>query len=468
MAAPSLGAKIANFKSTVEKTKGNTEELHLNQKARYQKMAQRAEVATDDGEKGTAWAGFFQHENKAVAARVKSWSTKDFEPLAVLGEGSFGKVQLVQQKGTENFFALKQMVKKRYRHKNQRRQVFAERDVMTVAKNRWYVELLATFQDTDHVYMVMEFVQGGDFLYHLCVYDRLSAANTAFYMAELLEALDLLHRNDLVHRDVKPDNMVLDKTGHLKLLDFGLCKDTSEVNAPVQPQNAGVILKPAAPEASVQKAGGLPMLPMGALKRSDDAKGHQRLKTQVGTYEYMAPEVLNAEYGKEVDIWAVGVITFECIAGFNMFHSGNETPEQVQGGVRRHKELLEHWITKIKEKNKNGQTKRDLTKAAEDLVRGLICVVTSRLTVEQCRKHAFFMKIDFGTLREQTPPIVPEIRGPDDTHYFDAKPPVPLPEPQVEQLKDARLEWSHYEYDREAKDLQRKDVDVDKFFGKSS
>eukprot|EP00971_Amphidinium_carterae_P325527 6455838-Amphidinium_carterae.1 len=230
----------------------------------------------------------------------------------------------------------------------------------------------------------MEFVQGGDFLYHLCQKEVLPAKDTAFYMAELLEALDTLHQLGLVHRDVKPDNMVLDTAGHLKLLDFGLCKDTSAFEEP----NTGGIKPTEQPMPSKSLA----LLPLDAIQRP--AGGHLRLKTQVGTYEYMAPEVLDSSYGKEVDLWALGIITFECINGFNMFHRSDETEGQVLDGVRNYRKLLDHWCKKIKDSNRKrqekGKTPLDFNADVEFFVRGLVCDVSKRLSASQCRKHAFF------------------------------------------------------------------------------
>lgn len=242
-------------------------------------------------------------------------------------------------------------------------------------------------------------------------------------MAELLEALDTVHRCGFVHRDVKPDNAVLNADGHLKLLDFGLTMH--------QPLTE---------------------------RRSDDCSKHvskrtrrTQMRSTVGTPEYMAPEVFKAEYGKEADLWSLGIVTYECLVGHVPFHAGKrQGPEAVaiikERIVKQHPELLEYQLQKAVV---NDQMTLD---AARFLMR-VVCVARYRLTAEQIRAEPFFAGVDFATLHATSPPIVPDVSGPDDCKWFDDFDPAPLLVAQTSPCstapKDVSLEWSHYEFDKD-------------------
>ena len=122
----------------------------------------------------------------------------------------------------EEVYALKQIQKAHYINKN-RKKAYNERDALARGWGTWFVDLLGTFQDSEHIYIVMEFVQGGDFFAYMEKKDKLSMVETRFYMAELISAINAIHQCGFIHRDLKPDNLVLTAQGHLKLLDFGLC-----------------------------------------------------------------------------------------------------------------------------------------------------------------------------------------------------------------------------------------------------
>lgn len=149
---------------------------------------------------------------------------KDFEPLQIIGRGAFGEVRICRYKETGEVVAMKKMKKMEMLHKNQVAHVRAERDVLVKSCNEWTVDLKLSFQDEKHLYLVMEFLAGGDLMTLLMRKDILSEEESRFYIAESILAIESVHNLNYIHRDLKPDNILLDKDGHVKLTDFGLCK----------------------------------------------------------------------------------------------------------------------------------------------------------------------------------------------------------------------------------------------------
>lgn len=433
MAAPELTArltgKLSCFRSAVETEKGQLETEHSNRNSRYTRFAHHVNQSENIPGQQVVAHCFEHHERKGLLAKSKVWTTADFEALRVLGEGSFGVVYLARKNGEEGFFALKQMKKTAYARKNHRERVFAERDILAEAESRWIVNLYSTFHDAEHAYMVMEFLQGGDLIGHLLKKKRFSQQETSFYMAELLEALNTVHRCGFVHRDVKPDNVVLTTQGHLKLLDFGLCHHD-----------------PLAEQAGIDSCAG--------------QNRRAQLKSMVGTPQYMAPEVYEAEYGPEADIWSVGIITYECLVGIVPFHGGQyhgrDAIKIIRKKIADHVRVLGEQLVKAKMRGYIGQ-------AAENFLLRMVCVRERRLNVEQCRGDPFFVGIDFQRLHELQPPIVPSVSNPADTTHFDSFEFRALSAARVG-AKDVSMEWVHYDFNREKKDLHRADARFENLF----
>mmetsp|Transcript_44028 Transcript_44028/g.126101 ORF Transcript_44028/g.126101 Transcript_44028/m.126101 type:complete len:498 (-) Transcript_44028:65-1558(-) len=419
-----VAEKFGNFKSAVQLGKQRTTDSASLRDQRYRMFGERAEACDDDGEKQVAAKSFLDRETLAVRGKRKKWTTEDFQPVVVLGKGAFGVVHLVNLKGTETYYALKQMKKSRYAKKNYRERAYAERECLAGARSRWFVELLATFQDSDHVYMVMEFVQGGELFKHIEMKERMSLQETQFYMAELLEAIDTVHRHGFVHRDVKPDNIVLTKDGHLKLLDFGLCKP--------DPNEADDDNKEVGPKPGTRRA---------------------KLNSRVGTPQYMSPEAYVGDARASSDLWAMGVVTFECLYGGLPFHAGEKEGHEaillISTQVREHARTFPKRLQKAKQHG-------FMPPEAEAMLLRLICRESERADAKALRQDPFFAGIDFATIHEQTPVIVPQLRGPTDTTYFDSMGrSQALPKHQRGVPKDHSLEWAHYEFDRETNELER-------------
>lgn len=172
----------------------------------------------------------------------KKISTADFESLAVIGRGAFGEVRLVRHKakgdGKIEIFALKSMKKEMMVMKNQVGHVRAEREALAKAdsNNKWLTSLYYSFVDDTHLYMVMEYLPGGDLMSLLIKEDTFSESVTKYFMAQAAHAISSVHALGYIHRDIKPDNMLLDAKGHLKLTDLGLCKKVGEVSPMDDPE----------------------------------------------------------------------------------------------------------------------------------------------------------------------------------------------------------------------------------------
>lgn len=149
---------------------------------------------------------------------------KDFESIALIGRGAFGEVRVCKYKETGEIFALKKIKKSEMKLKNQILHVRAEKDVLAEANDLWIIGLNYSFQDDDYLYLVMDFLPGGDLMNLFMVKDTLTEDETRFYASELIMAIESVHKMSYIHRDVKPDNVLIDHKGHLKLCDFGLSK----------------------------------------------------------------------------------------------------------------------------------------------------------------------------------------------------------------------------------------------------
>lgn len=163
--------------------------------------------------------------NKIRDLRMKA---EDYEVVKVIGRGAFGEVQLVRHKSTRQVYAMKLLSKFEMIKRSDSAFFWEERDIMAFANSPWVVQLFYAFQDDRYLYMVMEYMPGGDLVNLMSNYD-VPEKWARFYTAEVVLALDAIHSMGFIHTDVKPDNMLLDKSGHLKLADFGTCMKMNKV-----------------------------------------------------------------------------------------------------------------------------------------------------------------------------------------------------------------------------------------------
>eukprot|EP00419_Tripos_fusus_P067394 CAMPEP_0172922238 /NCGR_PEP_ID=MMETSP1075-20121228/207435_1 /TAXON_ID=2916 /ORGANISM="Ceratium fusus, Strain PA161109" /LENGTH=517 /DNA_ID=CAMNT_0013782527 /DNA_START=38 /DNA_END=1591 /DNA_ORIENTATION=+ len=427
--------RLEAFKQAIEIKKTKRAQDFQERKSMSQKLSEHLNELPSEDQKEAVRRSFNSQQDEYMRECRKPVSTKDFEWIKVIGHGAFGIVRLCRKKDTGEVFAMKQMNKKDMIYKNQAHNVRAEKDALSIAKDNWVIGLHYTFQDDVFLYMVMDYLPGGDLMTHLMRKDTFNETETRFYIAELVEAVDYIHTNlHYIHRDIKPDNIVFDSDGHILLLDFGLCKYSPPGafgECPVdgmRPDN-------------------------NAYRRAPRHLSRAQMISIVGTPDYMGPEVFRKEpYGKECDWWSVGIIAFEMLFGGPPFSDERHEAHVTSQRVMRWQQHLHLPL--------DSRVGED----ARDLLRGLICDAQDRLTARQIRVHPFFRGLDFSRLREMEPPIKPVVNGPLDTSNFDdfgnaerdGKYDMPLPQHQV--AKDHNLYAFHdYGYRR---DLESKKPSV--------
>uniref|UniRef100_A0A665UUJ5 Rho-associated protein kinase 1 n=1 Tax=Echeneis naucrates TaxID=173247 RepID=A0A665UUJ5_ECHNA len=315
----------------------------------------------------------FLNRYKETISKIRDLRMKaeDYEVVKVIGRGAFGEVQLVRHKATCKVYAMKLLSKFEMIKRSDSAFFWEERDIMAFANSAWVVQLFFAFQDDRYLYMVMEYMPGGDLVNLMSNYD-VPEKWARFYTAEVVLALDGIHSMGFIHRDVKPDNMLLDKAGHLKLADFGTC-----------------------------------------MKMNKD--GMVRCDTAVGTPDYISPEVLKSQggdgyYGRECDWWSVGVFLYEMLVG--------DTPFYADSLVGTYSKIMNH---------KNALTfpeDSDISNDAKNLICAFLTdreVRLGRNGVDEIKRHPFF-KNDQWTwenIRETDAPVVPELSSDIDTSNFD-------------------------------------------------
>ncbi|XP_052900414.1 rho-associated protein kinase 1 [Anopheles moucheti] len=294
----------------------------------------------------------------------------DFTFIKLIGRGSFGKVLLVRHKSTKQVYAMKRLSKYEMITRSDTAFFWEERYIMANANSDWIVKLHFAFQDAKFLYMVMDFMPGGDIVGLMNVYE-IPEKWALFYTMEVVLALDTIHQMGFIHRDVKPDNMLLDKYGHLKLADFGTCMRM-------------------------------------------DSDGLVRSSNAVGTPDYISPEVLQFQgitdgYGRECDWWSVGIFLYEILIGDTPFFS--DSLVGTYSKIMDFKNCLQF------------PDNAPMSENAKSLIKGFLTDRTVRLgrhSVEEIKSHPFFVNDTwtFENVRDSVPPVVPELSGDDDTRNF--------------------------------------------------
>merc|ERR1712228_898366 len=310
--------------------------------------------------------------------------------IKVIGKGAFGEVRIVKYNDT--VYAMKTMRKKDMIAKNQVAHVKAERDLMANAANTssFLVRLHFSFQDDVYLYLVMEYCGGGDLMTILMREDILSENQTKFYIAELAVAINAVHELDFVHRDLKPDNILIANDGHIKLSDFGLAKSFNTENDQVISKYQ--TMKQSLKDTDDQKEKEQMSESSKGKKRKKYKRDRKLMYSTVGTPDYIAPEVFSQKgYDKMVDWWSMGVIMFECLVGYPPFYA--EDPLQTCRKIVHYRKYF-----KIPYDAK-------LSKECADLIHNLVC--------------SYRRRYSFGQLYSLKPPFVPNFSSDVDTSNFE-------------------------------------------------
>ena len=301
-----------------------------------------------------------EYQNKEFKSKI---TIDDFQIVKVLGTGAFGKVSLVYNEELKRYFAMKSLKKEYIKKYQQTKHTKEERKIMEKIDYPFISKLYYAFQTKKSLFMITEFMAGGEMFHHLHECGHFDENRTRFYIAELVLAIDHLHKNNILYRDLKPENILLDEIGHIKLTDFGLSKIMNNIEK-------------------------------------------DKTYTVCGTPIYVAPEVLSGTgYNKLVDWWSLGVLLYEFLAGYSPF--------------REMKNRIDLNIYKRK-------LKQDplISDTAFNLIKKLCQTnVEERLgkNVKDIKNHKFFEDIDWVKLEKKqiTPPFKPKIRYQGDVRNFD-------------------------------------------------
>ena len=359
------------------------------------------DISNDEKQKMLSELGHAESE-ELRKNRIKQ-TIRDYESIKIIGRGAFGEVHVCRVKKTGEIVAIKKIKKDEIIKKNQIIHIRNEQKFMSKVKSPWIVELKASFQDNDFLYLVMEFLPGGDFMNLLIEKDKLTEEEAKFYTAELILAVESIHKLDCIHRDIKPDNILIDKTGHIKLSDFGLAK----VSDKLYEQNS-----------------------TKTPNYNPNKRTHQKLYSCVGTAFYVAPEVLKKKgYSQEIDWWSVGVIFYEMLVGYAPFYA-EETQEVINKVLGKIWEVPEEI---------------NLSKEALDFMKRMMSDPNERLGKngpEEIKSHPFFKGVDWDNIRNNMkPPFIPDIENDYDTKYFETFEEIEPFYPHKKSIKKRQGEW---------------------------
>ena len=322
-----------------------------------------------------------EKEKNNIKKKLEKMSVKNYESLSIIGRGAFGEVHVCREKKTGDIVAIKKIKKDVLFQKNQIKHTLDEQDFLSKVESQWIIELKASFQEGDYLYLVMEYLPGGDLMGLLIARNIFTEEDAKFYICEMILAIDSIHELNCIHRDIKPDNILIGKDGHIKLTDFGLAKISDKVFK----------------EDIID------------YKFEENKRVHNRNFSCVGTAFYAAPEVITKkEYGQDIDWWSLGTILFEMLVGYAPFCS--KKTSDVCYKVAHFEQYLKF------------PPNCKASDVCKDLILKLITKSENRLGKngsKEIKAHPFFKGVNWLKIKEMKPPFIPQLNSDYDTKYFE-------------------------------------------------
>ncbi|CAJ0841516.1 14491_t:CDS:2 [Entrophospora sp. SA101] len=428
-------------------------------KRRLQLEADLEKMVISDKEKLEIRQDWLNLESEYMRLLRKKITINSFIIIKTIGHGAFGVVKLVKERGTGMLYAMKIMRKADMLKKGQEGHIRAERDLLTAAAEsaHWIVKLIYSFQDSDHLYLVMEYMPGGDLLNLLIEMEIFKENFAKYYISEMILCIEEAHKMGYIHRDIKPDNFLFDGKGHIKLSDFGLATDFHWVHdsAYYEQQRRDLLHKTGVDiEADTFSKAMSKKIRSSKLMEQwleeEDAENGGVPKTRilswrdknrkklafsiVGTNNYMAPEVIRGTgYDKSCDWWSLGIILFEMLYGYPPFVSESRHVTRLKiinwrqslkfpqhpRVSREAKNLIERLICEKEDRLGSTFSNSKLKKPNELYMANRKQAAVGLGDASEIKAHPWFKDVNWETLSSIQPPFQPELKHDIDTRYFE-------------------------------------------------
>lgn len=404
--------KVAAAKQYIENHyKSQMKNLHERKLRRWSLERKLADADVTEEEQNNLLKDLERKETEYMRLQRHKMGVEDFELLTIIGRGAFGEVRLCREKTSSTVYAMKKLKKSEMLRRGQVEHVKAERNLLAEVDSNCIVKLYCSFQDEEYLYLIMEYLPGGDMMTLLMRKDTLSEDEARFYVGQCVLAIESIHKHNYIHRDIKPDNLLLDKNGHMKLSDFGLCKPLDCSNLPALQEyelNQNNTKDPLNPRQHRSASPGPRRTQQEQLLHWQRNRRMLAYST-VGTPDYIAPEVLLKKgYGMECDWWSLGAIMYEMLVGYPPFYS-----DEPMTTCRK----IVNWRNNLKFPDE-----AKLAPEAKDIISRLLCDVEHRLGtrgVAEIKNHPWFKGLPWERLYEMEAAFKPEVKDELDTQNFE-------------------------------------------------